>query len=59
LFDANAADLLTFGGVAARLIVTAFAASYAPARRATRIDPAITLRSEESRQTLSVFLQRS
>jgi putative ABC transport system permease protein len=46
LFDTNAADPLTFGGVAALLVVTAFAASYAPARRAARIDPAITLRSE-------------
>jgi predicted permease len=46
LFDTTPADPLTFGGVAALLIATAFVASYAPARRAARIDPAITLRSE-------------
>jgi putative ABC transport system permease protein len=46
LFDTTPADPLTFAGVAALLIATAFVASYAPARRAARIDPAITLRSE-------------
>jgi ABC-type antimicrobial peptide transport system permease subunit len=46
LFDTAPADPLTFGGVATLLIATGFLASYAPARRAARIDPAITLRSE-------------
>jgi ABC-type lipoprotein release transport system permease subunit len=46
LFDTTPADPLTFGSVAAVLIATAFVASYAPARRAARIDPAMTLRSE-------------
>jgi len=38
--------ILVLAGFAALLIVTSFGASYAPARRAARIDPAITLRSE-------------
>jgi putative ABC transport system permease protein len=46
LFETNAADPLTFGSVAAILIVAGIAASYAPARRATRIEPAVTLRAE-------------
>ncbi len=46
LFDTTPADPITFGAVAALLLATACAASYAPARRAAAIDPAITLRSE-------------
>lgn len=46
LFGVSAADPLTFGGIAAALTVVALAASYLPARRAARIDPVISLRSE-------------
>jgi predicted permease len=46
LFGVSSYDPLTFGGVAAVLVVVALAACYRPARRATRIDPAISLRYE-------------
>ncbi|HEV3139677.1 MAG TPA: FtsX-like permease family protein, partial [Vicinamibacterales bacterium] len=46
LFDTTPADPLTFSAVAAVLLAAAFAASYLPARRAARIDPAVTLRAE-------------
>lgn len=39
LFQVSATDPLTFGAVSLFLAFTAFAASYMPARRATRIDP--------------------
>ena len=46
LFGVSPADPLTFAAVAAVLAATALAASYGPARRATRVDPTIALRYE-------------
>ncbi|HVX40424.1 MAG TPA: ADOP family duplicated permease [Gemmatimonadaceae bacterium] len=44
--DAGAADPAPLGAAAAVLMVTAIAASWIPARRAARLDPAIALRSD-------------
>ena len=46
LIDLPASDSVTFGAVAAALAAIALVASYVPARRATRIDPIATLRTE-------------
>jgi putative ABC transport system permease protein len=46
LFDTPARDPLTLALVSMVLFTTALAASYAPARRIARIDPAVTLRDE-------------
>jgi putative ABC transport system permease protein len=46
LYEVTAADPLTFLAVAAVLGVTVLAASGLPARRAARVDPAVTLRAE-------------
>jgi predicted lysophospholipase L1 biosynthesis ABC-type transport system permease subunit len=39
-------DPVTFGGAATVLLLAALAAGYFPARRAARVDPVVTLRSE-------------
>jgi predicted permease len=46
LFEIRPSDPVTLVSVAALLLLTAAAAAYIPARRATRIDPARALRSE-------------
>jgi putative ABC transport system permease protein len=46
LFGIEPFDLVTYAGVVALLLGVAFIACYAPAFRAARIDPAITLRAD-------------
>jgi len=46
LYGIDAADPLTFLGIALVMLTVAFLASYVPAQRATRIDPMTALRTE-------------
>ncbi len=46
LFEVRAIDPLTMGAVGVLLFAVALAASYLPARRATRVDPVLALRVE-------------
>jgi len=46
LYGVTATDYLTFGSVSAMLIAVGLAASYVPARRATKVNPTIALRAE-------------
>jgi putative ABC transport system permease protein len=46
LFHVAPRDPLTLAAVTAMLVLVAFAASYLPGRRATRVDPVIALRAE-------------
>jgi ABC-type antimicrobial peptide transport system permease subunit len=46
LYGISPADGLAFGAAAGLLVLAAVAASWVPARRATRVDPAVALRSD-------------
>lgn len=46
LFDVQPMDPVVFGGVALTLAVTGAIACFVPARRATRVDPAVAMRAE-------------
>jgi ABC-type antimicrobial peptide transport system permease subunit len=46
LYEVSPTDPVTLGGVAALMAGTALFACYWPARRATRLDPMVTLRTE-------------
>jgi putative ABC transport system permease protein len=46
LFEVSATDLLTFASVPPLLITVSLLACYIPARRASRVDPIVALRSE-------------
>ena len=46
LYQVSATDPLTFAAVAGLLLAIAVFASWAPALRATRVDPIVSLRAE-------------
>jgi ABC-type antimicrobial peptide transport system permease subunit len=46
LYGVNPLDLVAFAGAALAWLLIAMLASYIPARRAARVDPAISLRYE-------------
>ncbi|UCC47308.1 MAG: FtsX-like permease family protein, partial [Gemmatimonadota bacterium] len=46
LYEVDPADPITYAGLSAFLLAVSTLASYLPARRATRVDPAIVLREE-------------
>ena len=46
LFGISNTDFITFAGVALGLVIVGLFACYLPARRATKVDPVIALRSE-------------
>jgi predicted permease len=46
LYGVKSTDFVTLGAVSAMLLAVAFAASYIPALRATRVDPVVALREQ-------------